>query len=334
AVAFAQYLIRLFQWPTNIVTPLAIAVLVALALFHALGIKPGAVLLNVITFGKTIAIAVLVVIAFLLTKQSGISFEPLTAPNLQGFSLLSAFFAGLVPVMFSYGGWQNLNFVAEEVKEPLRNLPRAILIGVLCVIAVYVSANIAYVHVLSAPALAATKTPAADVAGQLLGAGGASAITILIVISSFGFLNLALLSAPRVYYAMAADGLFFKSIAKLSPRFQAPTNAILLQGLLAALFALTNTYDKLVGYAVFADWIFFALAGAALIVFRRTMPKAPRPHKTPLYPLTPLLFIVAGLGIVVNTFIADTTNAVIGAVIITVGVPVYFLWKRFAQAQS
>ena len=330
AVAFAQYLIRLFQWPTNLVTPLAIAVLVALALFHALGIKPGAVLLNVITFGKTVAIAVLVVIAFLLTKNSGLSFEPLTHANLQGFSLLSAFFAGLIPVMFSYGGWQNLNFVAEEVKNPLRNLPRAILIGVLCVIAVYVSANIAYVHVLSAPALAATKTPAADVAGQLLGERGANAITILIVISSFGFLNLALLSAPRVYYAMAADGLFFKSIAKLSPRFHAPTNAILLQGFLAALFALTNTYDKLVSYAVFADWIFFALAGAALMVFRSTLPNAPRPHPTPLYPLTPLLFIVAGIGIVLSTFVDPETrlNAMIGAGIITLGVPVYFLWKR------
>lgn len=329
AVAFAQYLIRLAHWPTNIVTPLAIAILVALALFHALGIKPGAVVLNVITFGKTIAIAVLVIIAFLLTKNSGISFDPITPPELKGFSLISAFFAGLVPVMFSYGGWQNLNFVAEEVKDPLRNLPRAILLGVLCVIAVYISANIAYVHVLSAPTLAATQTPAADAAGQLLGEKGASAITLLIVISSFGFLNLALLSAPRVYYAMAADGLFFKSIARLSPRFHAPTNAILLQGFLAALFALTNTYDKLVGYAVFADWIFFALAGVALMVFRATLPKAPRPHKTPFYPLTPLLFILAGLGIVVNTFIADTANAVIGALIISIGIPIYFLWRRF-----
>ena len=130
--------------------------------------------------------------------------------------------------------------------------------------------------------------------------------------------------------AMAADGLFFKSIARLSPRFHAPTNAILLQGFLASLFALTNTYEKLVNYAVFADWIFFALAGAALIVFRATLPNAPRPYKTPLYPFTPILFIVAGLGIVVNTFIADTTNAVIGAVIIAAGVPVYFLWKRVA----
>ena len=328
AVAFAQYLTRLLNFSETIITPLAVAILVALALFHALGIKPGAMLINVITFGKTIAIAALVVVAFVLTKKSGISFEPLTSPDLKGFSLLSAFFAGLVPVMFSYGGWQNLNFVAEEVKDPLRNLPRAIMIGVLCVIAVYVSANIAYVHVLSAPVLAATNTPAADVAGKLLGTWGSNLITLLIVISSFGFLNLAMLSAPRVYYAMAADGLFFKSIAKISPRFQAPTNAILLQGLLASVFALSNTYDKLVGYAVFADWIFFALAGVALIVFRKKLPDAPRPQKTPLYPLTPILFIVAGLGIVINTFIADTRNAVIGAVIIAVGVPVFFLWKK------
>ena len=181
---------------------------------------------------------------------------------------------------------------------------------------------------LAAPALAATQTPAADVAGKLLGTWGSNLITLLIVISSFGFLNLAMLSAPRVYYAMATDGLFFKSIAKISPRFQAPTNAILLQGLLASLFALSNTYDKLVGYAVFADWIFFALAGLALIVFRTKLPDAPRPYKTPLYPLTPILFIVAGLGIVINTFIADTKNAVIGAIIIAVGVPVFFLWKK------
>ena len=333
AVAFAQYMIRLLHLGENITTPLAIAVLLGLAVFHAMGIKPGAMVINVITFGKTLAIAALVIGAFLLTKKSGINFDPLIPPELQSSSLLSAFFAGLVPVMFSYGGWQNLNFVAEEVKDPLRNLPRAIMIGVLCVIAVYVSANIAYVHVLGAASLAATKTPAADVAGKMLGETGAFAITILIVISSFGFLNLALLSAPRVYYAMAADGLFFKSIAKLSPRFQAPTNAILLQGVLAALFALTNTYDKLVGYAVFADWIFFALAGIALIVFRTKLPDAPRPHKTPFYPLTPILFVVAGLGIVVNTFIADRQNAVIGAAIIALGVPVYFLWKKFTKAK-
>src|SRR6266508_2338792 len=161
--------------------------------------------------------------SLLLIIQSGATFEPLAPPELRGFGLVSAFFAGLVPTMFSYGGWQNLNFVAEERRAPLRNLPRAALLGVLCVIAVYVGANVAYVHTLTAPALAATKTPAADVAAKLAGPFGAQAISFLVVISTFGFMNLALLSAPRVYYAMGADGVFFKSLGRLSPRFHAPT---------------------------------------------------------------------------------------------------------------
>ncbi len=337
AVAFAKYMQPLIGFDDKLVVPLAIAILLGLASFHALGIKPGAILINVITFGKTLAIAALIVGAFLLSKESGITFEPMTSPDVKNFGplsfeMLSAFFAALVPTMFSYGGWQNLNFVSEEVRDPLRNLPRAILIGVICVIAVYVSANIAYVHVLGASALAATETPAADVAAKLAGSFGAKAISFLIVVSTFGFMNLALLSAPRVYYAMGADGVFFKFIGKLNPRFQTPTAAILLQGVLASGFAISNRYDELVGYAVFADWIFFALAGAALIVFRRTMPEAPRPQPVPLYPLIPILFILFGLGIVINTFITDWKNARIGALIIAAGVPVFFLWKRFGSA--
>jgi APA family basic amino acid/polyamine antiporter len=236
--------------------------------------------------------------------------------------------------MFTYGGWQNLNFVSEEVRDPLRNLPRAIILGVLCVIVVYLSANVAYVHLLSAPGLAATTTPAADMAAQVWGEPGKKAISLLIVISTFGFINLALLSAPRVYYAMAADGLFFKSVGKLSQRFQAPAAAIMLQGILASLFALSNRYEELLGYAVFADWVFFALAGASLLVFRRTMPRAPRPQPVPFYPLTPILFIVAGLGIVINTFITDGKNARIGVLIIALGVPVYYLWKRYGAGSG
>ncbi len=327
AVAFA-YVARLVDLPPGSEKWLAAAILLAVAAFHALGIKPGAVLLNVITFTKTLALAALIVGAFLLTRGSGLTFEPLAPPDLGGLPLLSAFFAGLVPAMFAYGGWQNLNYVAEEVKEPQRNLPRAILIGVFCVIAVYVSANVAYVHVLGAPALAATKTPAADVAARLMGETGAKIISLLIVVSTFGFLNLSLLSAPRVYYSMAADGLFFRSLARLSPRFHAPTAAILLQGALSAAYALANTYDRLLSYAVFADWIFFALAGASLIVFRRTLPAAPRPFPVPAYPWVPLLFILAGMGIVLNIYFTDTRNALIGTGIFLLGVPVYFFWRR------
>ena len=334
AMAFAKYLKPLLGFSATLVTPVAIAVLLGLAAFHALGIKPGAIVINIITFGKTLAIGALVAGVFLFTRESGLHLHPLTRPDVQGFSLLSAFFAALVPTMFAYGGWQNLNYVAEEVVNPLRNLPRAIMIGVVCVIIVYVSANLAYVHVLGAAALAATDTPAADVAAKLLGPAGAKAISLLIVISTFGFLNLALMGAPRVYYAMGADGVFFKSLGRLSERFKVPTAAILLQGVLAALFAISNRYDELVGYAVFADWIFFALAGAALLVFRRTMPDAPRPQPVPFYPLVPILFILVALGIVLNTFVTDWANVRIGVLLIATGVPVYFLWQLRAPQRK
>lgn len=327
AMAFAEYVSRLVALPPGLTRWLAAAILLGVAAFHALGIKPGAVLLNVITFSKTVALAALIVGAFVLTRDSGLDFEPLRPADLQGLPLLSAFLAGLVPAMFAYAGWQNLNYVAEEVKDPVRTLPRAILIGVFCVIAVYISANVAYVHVLSAPALAATQTPAADVAERLAGETGARVISLLIVISTFGFMNLALLGAPRVYYAMAADGLFFKSLARLSPRFRAPTAAILLQGGLAAAYALANTYDRLLAYAAFADWIFFAFSGAALIVLRRKLPSAPRPFPTPAYPLVPLLFTLVGVGIVINIFFFDLRNALMGTGIFLLGIPVYFFWR-------
>jgi APA family basic amino acid/polyamine antiporter len=327
AVALGEYTGRLVALPEGGGKAIAVAMMLGLAGFHALGIKPGAVLVNVITFTKTLALGVLIVGAFFLTQKSGLDMTPATPPGLAGLPLLSAFFAGLVPAMFAYGGWQNLNFVAEEVKEPERNLPRAILIGVACVIAVYVGINVAYVHVLGAPGLAATKTPAADLAARLAGEWGARAVSLLIVASTFGFLNLALLSAPRVYYAMAADGLFFRSLARLSPRFHAPTAAILLQGALAAAFALLNTYDRLLSYAVFADWIFFALAGVALIVFRRKRPDAARPYPTPFYPLVPVLFTLAGAGIVLNLFVADPRNAFAAAGVLALGVPVYLYWR-------
>jgi APA family basic amino acid/polyamine antiporter len=328
AMAFAEYLRPLTGLSDDAVGPLAASILLGLAAFHALGIKPGAVLVNVITFGKTLAILGLVVGAFVVTRASGITLTPLLPAGSGGMAFVSMFFAALVPTMFSYGGWQNLSFVSEEVRDPMRNLPRAILFGVLCVIVVYLSANAAYLHVLGAEGLAATRTPAADVAERVAGAWGAKAISFLIVISTFGFMNLALLSAPRVYYAMGADGVFFRFLGKLSPRFRVPTAAIVLQGALAAAFALTRRYEQLIGYAVFADWIFFGLAGVALIVLRKKLPDAQRPRPVPFYPVAPILFALVAFGLVVNTFLTDRKNALAGLGILLVGVPVFFLWWR------
>jgi len=321
--AYLAQLVGLQAWTTEI----AVALLLALVVLHSIGIKPGAVVINVITLGKTVAIAALVLAAFFVGRRSGLSFEPLVPPRLHGFGLLSALFAGLVPAMFVYGGWQNANFVVEEMRDPERNLPRAILLGVAIVIVVYISANVAYVHVLSAPVLASTETPAAELARRVLGPWGADALSVLVIISTFGFLNLALMTAPRVYYAMARDGLFFDVVARVSPRSHVPVAAIVTQGLLAAVFALFNAYDQLVGYAVFPDWIFFSLAGVALMVFRRTRPDAPRPYRAPLYPVLPLVFTIAGFGIVANMFVADLRNALIGSAIIALGVPVFSAWR-------
>jgi basic amino acid/polyamine antiporter, APA family len=330
AVACGDYIVALAGLSPWLATPIAVALLLALVGFHSSGIKPGAVLINIITIGKTLAIAALVVGAFLVAGKSGLVFQPLVPPQLHGAGLVSAFFAGLVPAMFAYGGWQNSNFLVEEMRDPERNLPRAILVGVAIVIIVYIAANVAYVHVLTAPGLAASRTPAAQLAIAIAGKPAGDVVSGLVIVSTFGFLNLALMTAPRVYYAMAQDRLFFKSVAWTSRRTHVPVVAIAIQGVLAAGFALSNTYARLLSYAVFADWIFFALAGFALIVFRRTRPDAPRPFKTPLYPVLPLVFIFSGLGIVVNSFIAYTTNALIGTAIIALGVPVFLLWQAAA----
>jgi len=327
AVACGQYIVRLANLSPALVTPIAIAMMSALVVLHSCGIKPGAVLINVITIGKTLAIAGLVIGAFAVAGRSGIAFDPLVPARLHGPGLVSALFAGLVPAMFAYGGWQNANFVVEEMRDPERNLPRAILLGVAIVVAVYVSANIAYVHVLTAPGLAATSTPAADLATSVLGDRGADVLSVLVIVSTFGYLNLALMTAPRVYYAMARDGLFFERVARVSDRTNVPIAAIVTQGVLASLFALSNTYDDLLGYAVFADWIFFSLAGVALVVLRRTRPGAPRPYKAPFYPVLPLVFAIAGFGIVANTFVADPIDAIVGTAIIALGVPVYWVWQ-------
>jgi APA family basic amino acid/polyamine antiporter len=334
AVACGDYAARLAGLPPSAVTPIAIAILVALVAFHSAGIKPGAVLINVITIGKTVAIAALVLGAFFVGHRAGLAFDPLIPPRLSGAGLASAFFAGLVPAMFTYGGWQNSNFVVEEMRDPERNLPRAILTGVAIVITVYLAANIAYVHVLTAPGLAASPTPAADLATAVVGPRGADILSVLVIVSTFGFLNLALMTAPRVYYAMAQDGLFFAAVAKTSARSHAPVAAIATQGLLAAAFVLLIDYNRLVGYAVFADWIFFALAGVALIRFRQTRPDAPRPFRAPLYPLVPLIFVVAGAGIVVNMFVDDPTNALMGTAIIGAGIPVFAVWQRLGLKRA
>jgi APA family basic amino acid/polyamine antiporter len=243
--------------------------------------------------------------------------------------------AALIPVLFAYGGWQSTNFVADEMTHARRDLPRPILLGVTGVVVVYVLANVVYVKVLGVAGLAASTAPASDVMRAVMGPAGATLIALGITVSTLGFLNLAILAAPRVYQTMAADGVFFGRAAALHPTFRAPTAALVLQAAWAVLLVATRTYGQLLDYVVFGDWIFFGLVGASVFVYRTTHPPAADPADEPPfrlrgYPWVPLFFVAAALFAVVSTVLSGPRNAVLGALIIAAGVPAFLWWRRTA----
>jgi APA family basic amino acid/polyamine antiporter len=232
--------------------------------------------------------------------------------------------------MFSFGGWQNANYVAEEIKDPKRNLPRSLILGTAVVVIVYVLVNWIYLRTLGHGGLSGTLTPAADAARVTMGPMGDRFLALTISVSTFGFLNLTMLAPTRVYYAMARDGVFLSSVARLHPRFRSPTRAIFLQTGLALILLFWKNYAQLVDYVVFADWVFFGLAGASLFVFRRRMPLAERPEgtfKTPWYPLVPGIFTAVAVYIVLSSFWSDPKGSFLGLLLLATGIPAFFFWR-------
>jgi APA family basic amino acid/polyamine antiporter len=251
-------------------------------------------------------------------------------------STIVAFGAALVPILFAYGGWQNANYVAEEINDPTRNLPLSLVAGTLAVIAIYVTANLAYVRALGLTGLAGTTTPAADVARRMFGAPGDVFVSAAIAISTFGFLNLAILAPTRVYYAMAADGVFMPALARLHPRFHTPGMAIIVQSIWSCLLALSGTYDRLLNYVVFADWIFFGLTVATVLVFRRRLPldrRSTGTYRAPGYPFIQILFCTVAAGVVLSVVRADPVSAARGAILIALGIPVYY-WYGAVRSKA
>ena len=332
AVALCEYLTRILGWSHAAVGPLAFAVVLALTAFHALGIRPGMILLNVLTVSKVAVLGLLFAVALLAPGDSR-ALPSLGPSAAQGsWQAVPLFLAALVPVMYAYSGWQKLSYIAEEVIHPLRSLPRAILLGVVLVVALYLMANVAYLRQLTADGLAQTRTPAADVATALWGRFGGRMMSLVIVASIFGSLNLALMTTPRVYYALARDGLFVGSMARVSARFHVPMAAILLQGGAAAALAATGSFGRLVEYKVFGEWIFLMLSGLALIRLRDKLPFAARPIPVPLYPLTPIVFFLVAAGIVVNTLATHPLHALEATGVIGCGLPAYAWIARRSES--
>jgi APA family basic amino acid/polyamine antiporter len=244
---------------------------------------------------------------------------------------LVAFGAALIPVLFAYGGWQSANYVAEEMRHPTRHLPISLVAGTVTVVVIYVLVNIAYLRTLGLEGLAATTTPAAATAGAWLGLSGERFVAAAIAISTFGFLNLAVLAPTRVYYAMAADGRFFPALARLHPRFQTPGAAIILQSTWAIVLTATGDYGDLLDTVVFADWIFFGATVAGLFVLRRKLPGATG-FRTPGYPWVPAAFVLIAVLVVGSTIWAAPLRSAVGAGLMLLGVPVFYYFSRRARA--
>jgi APA family basic amino acid/polyamine antiporter len=238
----------------------------------------------------------------------------------------------MVPVLFAYGGWQTASFVSGEMRDSRRDLPRGLLIGVIGVIALYLAVTIVCLRVLGMDGLAATSTPASMVLRSALGERGARLIALGIAISTVGFLSQGVLTAPRVYFAMARDGVFFRAVAKLDPRSRVPVVAIVVQGIWAMVIALAGKYDQILNYVVSIDVLFFGLTGASLLVFRAREGRANEPRvgglRVPGHPATTMVFVLACWAISASTIIQYPENAGIGVGILLIGVAVYWFWAR------
>jgi APA family basic amino acid/polyamine antiporter len=330
AITFAEYTLRLVGRPGVGSQALAILAIVVVAAVNYAGVKPGSRVLNAFVILKLVPLALLIVAGLVL--PGAVASEAAQAPATAGArALFMAFGAALIPVMFSYGGWQNANYVAEEMKDPVKDMPVSLLAGTALVVLVYGLVNVVYLKTLGHAGLAGTLTPAADSARALFGGAGDFLITLGIAVSTFGFLNLTMLAPTRVYYAMARDGVFPAGVARLHPRFDTPSVAIAVQTVWSIALVLTGTYAQLVDSVVSADWIFFGMAGASLFVFRARHPVSGRPSgtfATPWYPWVPGLFVAVAVLIVASVLWTNPVRSLVGFALLAAGVPAYLFWSR------
>ena len=330
AVTFARYFVELTHVPFADWT-VAVLALASLTVINCLGVRSGSTVQNVLMVLKIVAIIALIVCGLLLIGPS--STPVATTPGLLGqpisFNLLTAVGGAMVPVLFAYGGWQTASFVAGEIREPGKNLPRGLIIGVTGVVILYLAVNFVCLSVLGTSGLAATRTPASDIMRMALGEAGARMIAAGIAISTLGFLSQGMLTAPRVYFAMAADGLFFRRVGWLHPKSHVPIVAIALQGFLAMIIALSGRYEQILNYVVSVDFIFFGLTAMCIFVFRRRKEnrESDAITRVPGHPFTTGLFVVICWLVVINTVYKYPENTIIGLVILIAGIPAYFFWR-------
>jgi APA family basic amino acid/polyamine antiporter len=329
-VAFASnylpYFVKISPFGQKIVAAVFILFLV---IVNYVGVRWGANLQNFLTVIKFVALAAVCIIVFIFAKDANASNWIRPLPSGLSGSMFGAFGVALVASLWAYKGWEGATYSAGEVKRPERNLPMGLLIGTMTCVIIYVVANMAYLYVFPASKIAESPRIASDVMNVVVGPLGASIISFIILFSIMGAANQTILCSPRVYFAMARDGLFFDKIADAHPKFLTPHISIIALGVWSlVLTLLLETFQSLFTYVIFGEWIFFGLTVGAVIVLRKKRPDLPRPYKTWGYPITPIIFMLAALYISGNSLVNTFKESMFGLIIILLGVPAYLYWRK------
>jgi len=323
AVVFARHVALFAPLADTGIRVVAVAVIVCISAINYVGVKLGSRVQAAFTGGKLLAVAVIVLVGFMVGARLPAHFEYGTAGG-PGAINAPDFLLAVVAGLFAFGGWHVVTYTAGETVDPSRTIPRALTLGIVIVTAVYVALNAVYFYVLPLDRVAASTRVAADSAAVLLGDRAGGAMAGLVMFSVFGALSGSMLAAPRVYFAMAKDGLLFRWINEVHPRFRTPHRAIVLQGIWASALVWTGTYRQLFSRVIFTEWIFFALMAGGIFLLRRRASYAPA-YRVWGYPWTPVVFVVASAAIVINRLLSEPIDSAAGLALVGLGVPVFYL---------
>ncbi len=325
AVIFARYVGFFIPLSEATIKVFAVGVIVIISAINYLGVKQGSIVQTLFTLGKVVAIVLIVVIGFLFGSKIPEHF--VTSGIASNEISISHFFLALVAGLFAFGGWHMVTYSSEETINPRKTIPRALLLGTVIVTVCYIAMNAVYMYILPLKVVASSKRIAADAANTLLGYGGGSFLSALVIFSTFGALTGIILCGPRVYYSMARDGLLFRWVGAIHERFRTPHRAIIIQTIWSSILVATGTYKKLFTRVIYTEWIFFALMTVGLFLLRRR-PGITRGFSIWGYPVIPAIFILSSVAIIANQIISDPLESLFGLALVLVGLPVYFIWIK------
>jgi len=320
-----------FAYSLSVGQLLAVCLILLLSFVNYIGMVFGKIIQNFFTIVKIGAIMVFIVLGFSIGKGIPVDLS-LNSGGIGIGQLISGFGIALIGVFWAFDGWNNINFVAGEIKNPQKNIPLTLIIGTLTVTFFYILVNYIYLYALSISQMKGVERIAEKATSALFGGPAADLISIAVIISILGSINGSIMTGPRVYYAMAKDQLFFKSVARVSPRYRTPGFSIFAQAVWASFLTLSGTFEQIITFAIFISIIFWIAATAAVFSLRKKFPDMPRPYKTWGYPFIPIIFIIASVGILINTLLEKPIESLAGVIFILIGIPVYYFWKKRKHA--